>query len=79
MATWLQQFGDWNTNMNAGIFGGKNAAGKMQQASGFGKAMGSLGINAGNIGGIANTIGQLGTGLLAGQNQTGVGLSLIHI
>lgn len=73
MATWLQQFGDWNTNMNAGIFGGKNTTGVMQQASGFGKAMGSLGINAGNIGGIANTIGQLGTGLLAGQNHSAVG------
>ena len=76
MATWLQQFGDWNTNMNAGIFGGKNAAGVMQQASGFGKTMGSLGINAGNIGGIANTIGQLGTGLLAGQNHSDVGDTL---
>ena len=76
MATWLQQFGDWNTNLNAGIFGGKNTAGVMQQASGFGKAMGSLGIDAGNIGGIANTIGQLGTGLLAGQNQTSVGNAL---
>ena len=62
MATWLNSIGDWNTNVNAGIFGGKNAAGVMQQASGFGKAMGGLGINANNIGGIANTIGQIGTG-----------------
>ena len=76
MATWLNSIGDWNTNVNAGIFGGKNAAGVMQQASGFGKAMGGLGINASNIGGIANTIGQIGTGLLAGQNQTGVGNAL---
>ena len=76
MATWLNSIGDWNTNVNAGIFGGKNAAGVMQQASGFGKAMGGLGINASNIGGIANTIGQIGAGLLAGQNQTGVGNAL---
>lgn len=76
MATWLNSIGDWNTNVNAGIFGGKNAAGVMQQASGFGKAIGGLGINANNIGGIANTIGQIGTGLLAGQNQTGVGNAL---
>lgn len=76
MATWLNSIGDWNTNVNASIFGGKNTAGVMQQASGFGKAMGGLGINANNIGGIANTIGQIGTGLLAGQNQTGVGNAL---
>ena len=76
MATWLQQFGNWNTNANASIFGGADAANVMHQASGFGKAMSGLGINAGSIGGIANTIGQIGTGLLAGQNQTGVGNAL---
>lgn len=76
MATWLQQFGNWNTNANASIFGGVDAANVMHQASGFGKAMSGLGINAGSIGGIANTIGQIGTGLLAGQNQTGIGNAL---
>ena len=74
MATWLQQLGNWNTGATQKIFGAVDDAGNvLREASGFGKAIGGLGINSSNIGGIANTIGQIGTGLLAGQNQTGLG------
>lgn len=67
MANLLSQFGNWNAGVNTKIFG------TAEELTKFGKSMGGLGINAGNIGGIANTIGQIGTGLLAGQNETGIG------
>ena len=62
MATWLQSLGNLNNSLTDKFMAG-----------GIGKGLGSLGITSGSLGGIANTIGNMATGLLAGQNQTGVG------
>lgn len=56
---------NWNTNTTSNFFG-----------SNFGQGLGNLGINAGNIGGIANTAATAIGGALAGGRTTGVGNAL---
>ena len=59
---------NWNTNTTSNFFG-----------SNFGQGLGNLGLNAGNIGGIANTAATAIGGAIAGGKSSGVGNTMQSI
>ena len=61
----VDKFGDWNKSATDDLMG-----------SSLGKGLGKLGVSSPNLGGIANTAATAIGGVLAGENESGVGNAL---
>ena len=61
----LEDFGNWNDKVSDKLMG-----------SSLGKGLGKLGVTKGNLGGISNTATTAIGGVLAGENESGVGNAL---